>query len=130
MDHALHDGIADAQAGRPGANAEHLLVPERHRLLALHAERGEQASQRHAAGALDVVVEAQEVVAVPVQQPPRVGVAKVLKLWQGGAGVAEKRGEGGEGDCNKSRINQTTPSKCGGERLRLELISIIDKRLA
>ena len=71
------DVVGDAHAGLARAEEQHALVAH---LAAGQAQRREDARQRDGAGALDVVVEGAELVAIAFQQAEGVAVAEIFKL--------------------------------------------------
>ena len=80
LHHRSHNQVTDADAGLAGAVEEELVVAQ---LAAGQPQRRVETGQHDARGALDVVVEGADAVAVVVQQPEGVGVAEVLKLDDG-----------------------------------------------
>ncbi len=74
-----HIQVGDARAGFARAEEQQLLLCER---ATCDAQRRHHACQRHGGGALDVVVEAGQLLAVLAEQAERVGVAEVLPLQQ------------------------------------------------
>ncbi len=76
-DHRRDGQVGDAGRGLAGAHEQDLLVGE---LAAGDAQRRDDARERHRRGALDVVVERADALAVPLQQPERVVVGEVLEL--------------------------------------------------
>ena len=78
----LHGGdgeIGDAGRRFAGTEEQHGLILE---LAAGHAQRREQAGKRHRRGALDVVVEGRDLVAIFLQQMKRRVIGEVLELDQ------------------------------------------------
>ena len=79
LHHSLKQQLRDAAAGRAGAEDRDALLGQRH---AGHLDGGEQRAGRDRGGALDVVVEGAEPVAIAVEQPRRVVLGEVLPLQQ------------------------------------------------
>ena len=77
--HRGDDEVGDAGRGLAGAEEQDRLVVQ---LAAGHAQRREQAGERHRGGALDVVVEGADLVAIFVQQTEAVVVGEILELDQ------------------------------------------------
>jgi len=77
VDHRLDQQVGDAGGRLAGAEAHEGLLRQR---LAGDAQRREDAGHRHRGGALDVVVEAADAVAVLLQQGEGVVVGEVLEL--------------------------------------------------
>ena len=75
--HGEADQLGDAGRGRSGAEKQEALVGE---LLPGDAQGGEDAGQRDAGGALDVVVEGADLVAIARQDRDGVDVGEVLPL--------------------------------------------------
>jgi hypothetical protein len=84
--HRPHDLFADSDTGRPGAQHHHGLVAQPR--AGGRCPRG-QRGQDHGRRALDVVVEAEQLVAVALKDRQRVGGREILPLqqhtWQFGA---------------------------------------------
>lgn len=80
--HPFDDALGDADAGAAGADHDDALVGELG-IDALGANGAEEAGERDGAGALDVVVEAEEAVAVRVEDVVGVLRFKVLELHEG-----------------------------------------------
>ena len=77
--HGGNYGIADANPGLPGAVEQHPLVRQ---LATADSQCAQQARQGDSAGALDVIVEQANPVAVLCQQAKSVAVTKILQLYQ------------------------------------------------
>ncbi len=75
--HGFHDHSGDAGAGRAGAEEQHALILH---LAAGDPQRAEDADQRRAGGALDVVVVAADLVAIAREQPHRVDAGPILEM--------------------------------------------------
>jgi hypothetical protein len=75
--HRGHGEVRDARGGFAGAQEQEPLILQG---AARHAERREQARQRHRGRALDVVVEGGDLVLIFPQQAERVLVGEVLEL--------------------------------------------------
>jgi hypothetical protein len=76
--HRPHDLLADADAGRPGAQHHRLVAQPRPGGRCPRGQRG----QDHGRRALDVVVEAEQLVAVALQDRQRVRGGEILPLQQ------------------------------------------------
>ncbi len=79
IDHRGADQAGDAAAGGAGAEHRDALFGERH---AGDVDRGEQGAGRHRGGALDVVVEGQQPVAIALQHARRIVLGEILPLQQ------------------------------------------------
>ena len=87
--HGRDHEIGDAGRSLAGAEEEHLLVGQ---FAAGHAQRREQARERHRGRALDVVVEDGNLVAIFVQQTESRMIGEILELDQH---AGERRARGG-----------------------------------
>ena len=91
LHHGGRDGTGDTDARLAGAVKQDSLLRQ---LAAADTQRPQQPRQGHRAGALDVVVEQADPVAVVLQQAEGVAIAKVLQLDQGaGEGVLYRADE-------------------------------------
>ena len=75
--HRFHDHAADAGAGRAGAEEQHALILQ---LPAVDPQRAEEADERRAGRALDVVVVAAHLVAIAREQPHGVDPRPILEV--------------------------------------------------
>jgi hypothetical protein len=80
--HAADNGLANAQTGASGANANNALVHYGLQRYVAASEGREQPGQSNRARALNIVIEHEVFVAVLAQKLPSVWVGKILKLYK------------------------------------------------
>ena len=77
--HRQHDLLGDAAARRAGADEGHTLLAD---LLALGLAGRQQGTDAHRRGALNIIIEAAQFVAIAIQQRHGVGLGEILELQQ------------------------------------------------